>query len=547
MQLNFRQGIVKYQRDTQDTPVFLQRGAGNNFDYVDLIVQSDPTLITFAYKNHDYLVEETKSVQRAWGPFQGANPKYLYWDLNTLTSALTRGFTEHPLLNTSTPPQAPVIDQHWFDNVENVMKVWNGSRWIEVLRVFAGQFHANRITPWPTGSQVGLDQANLDVGFVVLDSFGEPLREKDGSFVTSTTWLNVNNVGTSTVRLETQVSSGIAAEIIPKFSAVQLKPGRKLYLARSTDYRTRVTGIVLLDLTVLGTGIIVSDGVVRNRDWNFGSDKINKPVFCGPTGGITLIPPRTGVLQQIGYVYEPDAIYINLQQPIILTDPDQFNNPNPGLNLPTANFSASPLTGSVPLEVKFTNMSTGGTEIEWDFTNDGFVDSTVENPSYTYSTPGIYTVKQTVKNIYGEDDEIKLQYITVTENNSSVSSNLSIALTVPAQVQPGSPFNISILSENSGLVDGTNVIRNINIRSDNGTYITVLVKPTGSLIQRVNDSTKIQLPSISISSGTSVESILKIQTSGSARSITIEGSIASTENDVELADNSFVRTITLRA
>jgi hypothetical protein len=83
---------------------------------------------------------------------------------------------------------------------------------------------------------------------------------------------------------------------------------------------------------------------------------------------------------------------------------------------PVSAFSASPVSGNVPLTVSFTDASTGTGPLSyaWDFNNDGVTDSTVQNPSYTYSSAGTYTVKLTVTNAVSSDDEIKSGYITVT-------------------------------------------------------------------------------------------------------------------------------------
>ena len=56
---------------------------------------------------------------------------------------------------------------------------------------------------------------------------------------------------------------------------------------------------------------------------------------------------------------------------------------------PTAAFSATPTSGTAPLTVDFTDASTGSpTGWQWDFQNDGTVDSTAQSPSFTYTTPG---------------------------------------------------------------------------------------------------------------------------------------------------------------
>ncbi len=81
---------------------------------------------------------------------------------------------------------------------------------------------------------------------------------------------------------------------------------------------------------------------------------------------------------------------------------------------PKASFTAEPKKGTAPLEVQFTDQSSGEiTDWEWDFDNDGTVDSTEQSPSYTYETPGTYTVSLTVTGPGGSDTEIKTDYIEV--------------------------------------------------------------------------------------------------------------------------------------
>ena len=87
--------------------------------------------------------------------------------------------------------------------------------------------------------------------------------------------------------------------------------------------------------------------------------------------------------------------------------------PPPG-DAPTAAFGATPTSGTAPLKVDFTDASTGSpTGWQWDFQNDGTVDSTARSPSFTYTTPGTYAVKLRASNASGGDDELKTAYITV--------------------------------------------------------------------------------------------------------------------------------------
>ena len=59
---------------------------------------------------------------------------------------------------------------------------------------------------------------------------------------------------------------------------------------------------------------------------------------------------------------------------------------------PVSAFTGSPLNGTIPLTVQFTDQSTNGpTSWNWNF-GDGSANSTTQNPSHTYSVAGSYTV-----------------------------------------------------------------------------------------------------------------------------------------------------------
>ncbi len=83
---------------------------------------------------------------------------------------------------------------------------------------------------------------------------------------------------------------------------------------------------------------------------------------------------------------------------------------------PVANFTATPLSGEVPLTVQFTDTSTNvPTSWAWDFENDGIVDSTEQNPSHTYSGIGRFNVTLTVGNAFGTDTLTRVRYITARD------------------------------------------------------------------------------------------------------------------------------------
>ena len=116
---------------------------------------------------------------------------------------------------------------------------------------------------------------------------------------------------------------------------------------------------------------------------------------------------------------------------------------------PIADFSADITSGNAPLTVQFTDESTAGTSPitnwQWDFDNDGTLDSSEENPIHTYSSLGTYSVKLQVTTAVGTDDTVKIDYITVSESPEGVqitAPNMSVEADANIQI----PINISDVS-----------------------------------------------------------------------------------------------------
>jgi PKD repeat protein len=88
---------------------------------------------------------------------------------------------------------------------------------------------------------------------------------------------------------------------------------------------------------------------------------------------------------------------------------------------PVADFSANKTSGEKPLEVTFTDASTGSIDTwEWDFDNNGTIDSYDQSPApWTYTVAGDYTVSLTVSGLGGSDTETKTDYIHVSEPSAA--------------------------------------------------------------------------------------------------------------------------------
>ncbi|MCB9896754.1 MAG: S8 family serine peptidase [Planctomycetes bacterium] len=84
-----------------------------------------------------------------------------------------------------------------------------------------------------------------------------------------------------------------------------------------------------------------------------------------------------------------------------------------GPSAPVANFIGSPTSGTAPLLVNFSDLSSGTISTwAWTFGDGGTSNAT--NPSHTYTTAGTYDVSLTVTGPGGSDPETKTGYVTVS-------------------------------------------------------------------------------------------------------------------------------------
>ncbi len=158
--------------------------------------------------------------------------------------------------------------------------------------------------------------------------------------------------------------------------------------------------------------------VVEDREWSNG-DPIPADVGDGmdttisdDTGNLGPVITWAAPLEVGEYDLVLDVNQDGFYDPLI----DLVDDPNePGfvvLPPPIAGFRAEPTEGVAPLEVQFTDGSSGSYDSwSWDF-GDGGV-SEKQNPSYVYTTPGTYTVSLTVSGLVGTDSETEEDYITV--------------------------------------------------------------------------------------------------------------------------------------
>ncbi|MCF7919666.1 MAG: T9SS type A sorting domain-containing protein [Candidatus Cloacimonetes bacterium] len=146
------------------------------------------------------------------------------------------------------------------------------------------------------------------------------------------------------------------------------------------------------------------------------------PLFADPEAGdYTLLPGSPCIDAGIAYFYYAGEI-------LVYIGGDEFLGSSPDIGAFEYNYTgelissfvSSEVYGYAPLAVQFTDLSSGNpVSWQWDFQNDGSIDSEEQNPAWTYTEPGTYSVSLTINDDEQRQSstEYKYNYITAIETN----------------------------------------------------------------------------------------------------------------------------------
>ena len=204
-----------------------------------------------------------------------------------------------------------------------------------------------------------------------------------------------NSSGVYTVQL-TVLNTTTGANTTIKSAFINVTPAIAAPVANFTAIPT--TGTIPLNVTFtdLSTGLITS--------WLWDVDQNNDRMEC--------------IGQLCNHTYEKPGIYTVT---LIVSGDGGFDTMtkygyiNVTAGPPVANFSASPLNGTAPLAVQFTDTSEGLPDTwKWDFGDSSTTNATMQHPVHRYSAAGWYTVRLMVTNSStGSDTTVKRNYIAV--------------------------------------------------------------------------------------------------------------------------------------
>ncbi len=141
------------------------------------------------------------------------------------------------------------------------------------------------------------------------------------------------------------------------------------------------------------TGIYTITEYIINQDW-----VLTATVCTSSDTSDTIVYTRTAARIDLDKDEATECVFNNLDPDPVVTD-----------------FEGSPTSGYDPLQVTFTNKSTGTfSQCDWTF-GDGGTANGCGTQVYTYTVPGVYTATLTAKGWGGTDTETKPSYITVTK------------------------------------------------------------------------------------------------------------------------------------
>jgi len=225
----------------------------------------------------------------------------------------------------------------------------------------------------------------------------------------------ISDTGSHTIQIKAEDSSG--AFDAQSFNLLVKRVFIKPHAAFSCD-KSEGTAPLTVNFTDESTG---------DKDlyfWNFGDDStssLQNPVHTYMNAGLYSV--QLIVTGPAGADTLRKTDYITVNEPV-----------------PAADFSADPVEGDMPVEVHFTDLSTGNiTAWAWDFGDGG--QSAEQNPVHTYSSSGNFTVTLVVTGPGGSTEEVKESYITVSDPNSGVENYKSVPQKFCLYQNYPNPFN----------------------------------------------------------------------------------------------------------
>lgn len=289
MRIYFRHGLYRAERSLTGTPVLTNSGQPG----LVARVSNSPIVWSIAHYEKNYTVSEYNTVVFAT-PSQLAESaeSWLYVDLNTATGHKTYGITRVAPSYGPTQPTSPVDDQHWFDTVNMVTKVYSAAtlRWSDRVRIVFGHWDGLTFNPMAFGSAVNIvSTVGVASGSVIYDAAGKVLKDSRSRFLTTEDKMFSDSAATHEFSLESNITRAIADENLPAFHVVKWTDFDKVQLADYDDTSNVAVALTLNSATKGNPIELCIQGKIINDAWDWPT--VNTALWINENGEFSAIDP----------------------------------------------------------------------------------------------------------------------------------------------------------------------------------------------------------------------------------------------------------------
>lgn len=207
----------------------------------------------------------------------------------------------------------------WFKPSHNMTYEKSANVWSKVIVIKIAVVSAGGVYGVATGSQVGISNTSMrNVGSVIHGHDGYPIRTGYGLLTdTSAIVIGGGSNGVSAVVGDGGLVVRAQSNIVRHFP-ISLVGDRvvKLAIGGSNDV---CIGLALSDATAGGFLGVRTQGTIQG-DFQFGDENINRTVFLGTGGGLSLQRPTHGICQVVGRVWGDNVINVDIGTPVRLSN-----------------------------------------------------------------------------------------------------------------------------------------------------------------------------------------------------------------------------------
>ena len=255
-----------------------------------------------------------------------------------------------------------------------------------------------------------------------------------------------------------------------------LNQKQQINILLAADFVADTTEVNVLESVSFTNLSTSSFGTINSWQWDFDNDSVidsneENPEWAYEEGGLYSV--SLTVSDMINTATLTKENYIN-----VIGDP-----------LPEANFFADYTICLPNQEIHFTDISTGNpTAWEWDFDNDGVIESYEQNPTWSYPEHGSYSVALTISTetketstTVKEDYIIVFSHVVINSNpvSQSICENESAQFQVSAT---GDSLNFQWIKDEIPIPEGADSVLILNSvqQQDSGDYRCIVYNPVSS-------------------------------------------------------------------